>query len=175
MCQSHNLKVLSSGLRKGSLFGFPDSSLSRESSCNVGDLGLIPGLGRSPGERKDYPFQYSGLENSMDCIVHGVAKSWIQLSYFHFTFTFSHLWVCLSTLPVSKGENIVSHWYFNFHFLDPYCAWFSHVSIDYLDFVFMNCSHLLLVFLSVCIFSYHFPRVLYVLMLLFTSVNMLHL
>ena len=41
----------------------------------MGDLGLIPGLGRSPGEGKGYPLQYSGLENSMDCIVHGVAKS----------------------------------------------------------------------------------------------------
>ena len=122
-----------------------------------------------------YPLLHFGQENAMDCIVHGVAKSWIQLSNFHFTFTFSHLWLCLSTLPVSKGENVVSHWYFNFHFLDPYCAWFSHVSIDYLDFVFMNYSHLLLVFLSVCIFFCHFAKVLYVLMLLFTSVNMLQL
>ena len=40
------------------------------------DLSSIPGLGRSPGEGKGYPFQYSGLENSMDCIVHGVTKSW---------------------------------------------------------------------------------------------------
>ena len=44
--------------------------------ANAGDLGLIPGLGRSPGEGKGYPLQYSGLENSMDSIVHGVAKSW---------------------------------------------------------------------------------------------------
>ena len=44
----------------------------------------IPGLGRSPGEGKGYPFQYSGLENSVDCIVHGVAKSQTQLSDFHF-------------------------------------------------------------------------------------------
>ena len=43
--------------------------------CNVGDLGLIPGLGRSPGEGKGYQLQYSGLENSMDCIVYGVTKS----------------------------------------------------------------------------------------------------
>ena len=43
-----------------------------------------PGLRRSPGEGKGYPLQYSGLENSMDCIVHGVAKSWTQLSNFHF-------------------------------------------------------------------------------------------
>jgi len=51
-------------------------SAGKESACNVGDLGSIPGLGRSPVEGKSYPLQYSGLENSMDCIVHGVAKSW---------------------------------------------------------------------------------------------------
>ena len=45
-------------------------------ACNVGDLGSIPGLGRSPGEGKGYPIQYSGLENSMDCTVHGAAKRW---------------------------------------------------------------------------------------------------
>ena len=55
--------------------GFPCGSAGKKSICNVGDLGLIPGLGSSPGEGKDYPLQYSGLENSMDCIVHGVAKS----------------------------------------------------------------------------------------------------
>ena len=49
----------------------------------MGDLGLIPGLGRSPGEGNGYPLQYSGLENSMDCIVHGVAKSQMRLSDFH--------------------------------------------------------------------------------------------
>ena len=64
--------------------GFPCDSASKESSCNVGDLGLIPGLGRSPGEGKGYLLQYSGLENSMDCIVHGVAKSQTRLSNFHF-------------------------------------------------------------------------------------------
>ena len=55
--------------------GFPCGSAGKESACNVGDLGLIPGLGRSLGEGKGYPVQYSGLENSMDCIVHGVAES----------------------------------------------------------------------------------------------------
>ena len=50
-------------------------SAGKESTCNVGDLDLIPGLGRSPGEGNGYPLQYSGLENSMDCIVHGVAES----------------------------------------------------------------------------------------------------
>ena len=48
-------------------------SAGKESTCNAGDLGLIPGLGRFPGEGKGYPLQCSGLENSMDCIVHGVA------------------------------------------------------------------------------------------------------
>ena len=51
--------------------GFPDSSVGEESACKAGDLGSIPGLGRSPGEGKAYPLQYSGLENSKDCIVHG--------------------------------------------------------------------------------------------------------
>ena len=46
--------------------GFPGGSAGKESICNVGDLGLIPGLGRAPGEGKGYPFQYSGLESSMD-------------------------------------------------------------------------------------------------------------
>ena len=48
------------------------------------DLGSIPGLGRSPGERKGYPLQYPGLENSMDYIVLGVIKTWTQVSDFHF-------------------------------------------------------------------------------------------
>ena len=55
--------------------GFPGSSVGKESACNAGDLGLIPELGRSPGEEKGYPLQYSGLENSMYYAVHGVAKS----------------------------------------------------------------------------------------------------
>ena len=55
--------------------GFPDGSAGKESACNVGDLGSIPGLGRSLGEGKGYSLQYSGLENSMNCIAHGVAKS----------------------------------------------------------------------------------------------------
>ena len=64
--------------------GFPCGSAGKESTCNAGDLGSVPGLGRSPGERKGYPLQYSGLENSMDYTVHGVAKSQTQLSDFHF-------------------------------------------------------------------------------------------
>ena len=63
--------------------GFPCSSAGKESACSVGGLGSIPGLGRCPGEGKGSPLQYSGLENSMDCIVHGVAKSPTRLSNFH--------------------------------------------------------------------------------------------
>ena len=55
--------------------GFPGGSAGKESAQTVGDLGWIPGLGRSPGEGKGYPLQYSGLENSIGCIVHGVTKS----------------------------------------------------------------------------------------------------
>ena len=55
--------------------GFPSDSAGKESTSNVKVLGLIPGLERSPGEGKGYPLQYSGLENFMDCIFHGVAES----------------------------------------------------------------------------------------------------
>ena len=63
---------------------FPGGSTGKESTCNAGDLGSVSELGRSLGEGNSYPLQYSGLENSMDCIVHGVAKNQTRLSYFHF-------------------------------------------------------------------------------------------
>ena len=66
-------------------FGLPLWLAGKESACNVGDLGSIPGLGRSPGEGKGYPLQYSGLENSLDCIIYGVTKSQTRLSKFHYT------------------------------------------------------------------------------------------
>ena len=66
--------------------GFPCGSAGKESVCNVGDLGLKPGLGRPSGEGKDCPLQYSGLENSVDHIVHRVTKSRTLLSDFHFQF-----------------------------------------------------------------------------------------
>ena len=71
--------------------GFTCGPAGKQSSCNVGDLGLIPGLGRSPGEGTGYPLQYSGLENSMDYTVHGVTKSRTHLSDFHFHFLVEHL------------------------------------------------------------------------------------
>ena len=64
--------------------GFPCGSAGKESARNSGDLALIPGLGRSPGEGKGYPLQYSDLKNSMDYTVHGVAKNRTQLRDFHF-------------------------------------------------------------------------------------------
>ena len=63
------------------LLGFHGGSAGKESACNVGDLGLIPGLGRSPGEENGYPLQYSGLELTVQSMAG--AKSWTQLSDFH--------------------------------------------------------------------------------------------
>ena len=77
---------------------FPGGSAGKESTCKAGDLGSIPGLGRYPREGNGYPLQYSGLENSMDCIVHGVVKSQTQLSKFHFHFTLRPQ-VCSCQLP----------------------------------------------------------------------------
>ena len=67
-----NVKILQTLSFK---WDFPGGSEGKASACNVGDPGSLPGLGRSPGEGKSYPFQYSDLENSMHCVVHGVAKS----------------------------------------------------------------------------------------------------
>ena len=64
-------------------WGFPGGSAGKESAGNVGNLGSIPRLGRSPGEGKGYPPYYSVLETSMDCIVHGVTKSQTWLNKFH--------------------------------------------------------------------------------------------
>ena len=62
------------------------SSAEKESTCNAGDPDSIPGLGKSLGKGIGYPLQYSGMENSMDCILHEVPKSWTGLSDFHFHF-----------------------------------------------------------------------------------------
>ena len=89
--------------------GFLCSSAGKESACNVGDPSTIPGLGRSPGERKGYPLQYSGLENSMDCIVHiGVAKSWTWLSDFHFTLKSRKMWTTCYVLVTYFGYCLVN-------------------------------------------------------------------
>ena len=80
------------------LWGFPYVSAGKESAY-VGDLGSIPGWGRSPGEGKGYPLQYPGLENSMDCTVHGVTKSRTRLSDCHFHFVVSKTHVGWYLLP----------------------------------------------------------------------------
>ena len=71
------------------LWGFHGNSAGKESACNAGDLSSIPGLVRSPGEGKGYLLQYFSLENAMDCIVHGVTKSWTQLNDFSLPYEFS--------------------------------------------------------------------------------------
>ena len=63
-----------------SILGLPCGSVGNESTCHAGDPGLVPGLGRSSGDGKGSTLQYAGLENSMDCMVHGVAKSQTRLS-----------------------------------------------------------------------------------------------
>ena len=88
-------------LMKLKMTSFCCGSAGKESACNVGDLSLIPGLGRSPGEGKGYPVQYFSLENSKDCIVHGVAKSGTRLGDFHFHF--------LMTASQTSGEAMAPH------------------------------------------------------------------
>ena len=66
--------------------GFPGGSVGKESACNVGHMGLIPGLESSPGEWKSYQLKCSALEDAINCIVHGVANSRTLLSDFHFLF-----------------------------------------------------------------------------------------
>ena len=85
------------------LYGFPCDSAGKESACNAGDLSLIPGLGRSPGEGKGYPLQYSGLENSMDSIVHGVTKNRTQLSDFHLLYSLLQASLVAQMVPAIWG------------------------------------------------------------------------
>ena len=100
--------------------GFPGGLAGKESTCNARNLGSIPGLGISPGGGKGHPLQYSGLENSLDSIVHGVAKSRTRLRAFHFHFhggcrgpilpMVSNHWDGLSTPDVFGQESEWSHW-----------------------------------------------------------------
>ena len=91
LCTFYYCAQFSDIVKSISLFlcGFRVSVLfrnSKESTCNWGYLGSVPGLGRSSGERKGYPLWFSGLENSMDCIAHRVTMSQTWLSDFHFHF-----------------------------------------------------------------------------------------
>ena len=89
--------------------GFPGGSADKESTCNAGDLGSVPQFGRSPGEGNGYPLQYSGLENSMDSIVHGVAKNWTQLSNFHFTYMKWYKTPCNCQVKATTTNTIKFH------------------------------------------------------------------
>ena len=75
--------------------GFPGGSAGNESTCSAGDLGLMPGLGSSPGEGNSYPLKYFGLENCMGCIVHRVIKSLSQLSDCHSIHTHTYTYKCV--------------------------------------------------------------------------------
>ena len=82
--------------------GFPGNSAGKESACNAGDPSSVPGLGRSPGEGNGYPLQYYCLGNSMDCVLHGVTKSWTGLSDFHFHFKGKRPWALAAEKPAIK-------------------------------------------------------------------------
>ena len=115
---------------KGRWQKMPGGSAGKESACNAGDLGLIPGLGRSPGGGTGYPLQHSGLENPTDWIVHGVTQSQTRLNEFHFHcwqfgsvvaslsfFAISwSVWSVLSHFPSFRTSNSVS-FYFCFLFI----------------------------------------------------------
>ena len=81
---------------------FSCGSAGKESACSAGDLGSIPGLGRSPGEGKGYPLQYSGLENSIDCIVHWVTRA--RHGWATFTFTLLFPASPVAGMPRSQGR-----------------------------------------------------------------------
>ena len=91
-----------------SLLGFPGDSDGKESACNVGDLSLIPGSGRCPGEGNGNPLQYSCMENPMDGGARWATKSWIRLSDFTFTFWLEQLrkkWG-LTRVKTLKGKQV---------------------------------------------------------------------
>ena len=114
---------------------FHGGSAGKESTCNAGDLGSIPGLGRSPGEGKGYPHQYSGLENSMDCIVHGGHKEsdmteWLSLHLIHtrgiylYVYTHTHTDTYTHTHVSSPWKTVIKYLsiilYVLFHLTDSF-------------------------------------------------------
>ena len=102
--------------------------LSSSSSSNVGDLGLIPGLGRSPGEGNSYSLQYSDLENSMDYIVHGVTKSQAWLNNIHFLFW--NKYVCLVCGKLTSNGIKLNLWKFQVH-IDTRKLIIFHMTFQY--------------------------------------------
>ena len=123
--------------------GFPCDSDGKESTCNAGDLDSIPGLGRSPEEGKGYPFQYSGLENSMDCIVHGVSKSQTQLS--DWTELIFHFWTRQLDFFITSVSLFFMFVCFS-TFLNTWGTWVKHIYI--ISSVSSSASHFISSFLS---------------------------
>ena len=104
--------------------GFSCGSAGKESDCNVGDLGLIPELGKSPGEGKGYPLQYSGLENSMDYIVHGVARSQTQVTEHTHTHKYHevrHAW-SKGFLKFKTNKQYMEQFIYNYYELYDYIS-----------------------------------------------------
>ena len=126
--------------------GFPCGSAGKKYTCNMGDLGLIPGLRRFLGEGKGYPLQYSGLENSMDCVVHGDAMSQTWLSNFTFTFIMKISWKAINikihklseqiwSLKLKKNKTLIFYvfcnsplWYFRGMKIVCICVYFYSVT-----------------------------------------------
>ena len=114
---------------------FPGGSEVKASACSVGDLGSIPGSGRSPGEGNGNPLQYSCLENPIDggawwATVHGVAKSWTRLSDFAFAIRFSSNYQCQTSFQVSLHHRMSSLGKFlcrtSAHFFDQIVCFFNN-------------------------------------------------
>ena len=114
-------------------------SVGKESTCNAGDLGSVPGLGGSPGDGKGFPLQYSGLENSTDYTVHGVAKSRTWLSDFHYfawgLLSFLNLWV--DVFHQFWGSPI--HFFFKYVFCPNFSLFFwnsnnNHLTLSQVSF-----------------------------------------
>ena len=140
---SCHLLISSASVRSILFLSFivPIGSAGKESACNVGDLGSIPGLGRSPGEGKGYVVQYSGLENSMDYIVHGVTKSQTRLNSFHFSLCMKCILGILIFLkrslvfPILLFSSISLHWSLKkAYFLLLAIVWNSAFRCVYLSF-----------------------------------------
>ena len=114
--------------------GFPCGSAGKEFACLAGDLGLIPGLGRSPGDGNSYPLHYSVLQNSMDCIFRGVAKNPTQLSDLYFVSDF----LSLTHMYLLPSQTLFPRWFFVFS-LFLFCFVFLLV-IWWFPFILCLCS-----------------------------------
>ena len=112
---------------------FPGGSAGKESACNVGDLDSIPGLERSPGKGNGYPLQYSGLENSMDYIVHGVAKSRTRLSDVHFHTLFHGFFVVVLSFAFMLSHVYLPHYRTWENFIAVTLLWYLYWGITIMD------------------------------------------